>query len=384
MAATHIDAPPEPLRRTPLYDLHAELGGRMVPFAGYSMPVQYEGILAEHRWTREHAGLFDVSHMGQRFLVGPDQAAVSAALEALTPGDFANLPLGRMRYTVLLNDGGGIVDDLMVTRSVSAEDDGGLMLVFNGARKEVDDDHVRARLPDGLSLYAMEDRALLALQGPEAAEALARHCPKAVHLAFMSGTSAEFNGIDCHVSRSGYTGEDGFEISVAAGDVEAVARALLGESEVRPIGLGARDSLRLEAGLPLYGHDLDENTSPVEADLTFAVAKRRRAEGGFAGAERILRELRDGPARKRVGIRPQGRAPVREGVEVLDNAGVPIGTITSGGFGPTVNGPVAMGYIDTGHSTPGTPVQVAGRRGPEPAEIVALPFVPHRYCRAPR
>jgi aminomethyltransferase len=384
MAATEADTLPETLRRTPLYDLHVELGGRMVPFAGYSMPVQYEGILAEHRWTREHAGLFDVSHMGQRFLVGPDHAAVSAALEALTPGDFAGLPLGRMRYTVLLNDSGGIVDDMMATRSVSSDDDGGLMLVFNGSRKEVDDEYIRARLPDGVSLHAMEDRALLALQGPEAAAVLARHCPEAAELGFMSGTSAAFNGIDCHVSRSGYTGEDGFEISVAASKVEAVARALLGEAEVRPIGLGARDSLRLEAGLPLYGHDLDENTSPVEADLTFAVARRRRAEGGFAGAERILRELRDGPARKRVGIRPQGRAPVREGVEVVDGEGTSLGQITSGGFGPTVSVPVAMGYVSAGRSAPGTLIQVAGRRGPEPAEIVPLPFVPHRYFRTPR
>ena len=384
MAATQTDAPSETLRRTPLYDLHLELGGRMVPFAGYSMPVQYEGILAEHRWTREHAGLFDVSHMGQRFLIGPDHAAVSAALEALTPGDFAGLPLGRMRYTVLLTDEGGIVDDMMVTRSLSADDDGGLMLVFNGSRREVDDEYVKARLPGGVSLQAMEDRALLALQGPDAARVLARHCPKAEHLAFMSGTSAEFDGVDCHVSRSGYTGEDGFEISLAASKVEAVARALLAEPEVRPIGLGARDSLRLEAGLPLYGHDLNDGTSPVEANLTFAVAKRRRESGGFPGAERILRELRDGASRKRVGIRPQGRAPVREGVEVLGPDGDGVGTITSGGFGPTVNAPVAMGYVEAAHSAPGTVVQVAGRRGPEPAEIVPLPFVPHRYLRAAR
>jgi len=384
MTATETGTPFETPRRTPLYDLHVELGARMAPFAGYSMPVQYEGILAEHRWTREHAGLFDVSHMGQRFLVGPDHATVSAALEALTPGDFAGLPLGRMRYTVLLNDSGGIIDDMMVTRSVSADDDGGLMLVFNGARKEVDDAHVRARLPGGIELHAMEDRALLALQGPEAAKVLARHCPKSEDLVFMSGISAEFDGVDCHVSRSGYTGEDGFEISVAAKHVETVARTLLAEPEVKAIGLGARDSLRLEAGLPLYGHDLDETTSPVEADLAFAVAKRRRAEGGFPGAARILREIEGGPARKRVGIRPEGRAPVREGVELLGPDGALIGRITSGGFGPTLGAPVAMGYVATRHSEPGPKIQVSGRRGPEPAEIATLPFVPHRYFRSRR
>ena len=371
----------EDLQRTPLHALHAALGGRMVPFAGYAMPVQYEGILAEHRWTREHAGLFDVSHMGQRRLAGPDHATSAAALEALTPGNFSALRHGRMRYTLLLNDAGGIIDDLMVTRSASEDDDGTLALVFNAARKAVDDAHVAARLPAGVTLTSADDRALLALQGPEAAAALARHCPDVQSLTFMSALSTAFGGIDVQVSRSGYTGEDGFEISVAAGEAETVARALLGEPEVKPIGLGARDSLRLEAGLPLYGHDLDETISPVEADLAFAVSKPRRETGGFPGAARILNELADGPARRRVGIRPAGRAPIREGAEVLSPDGEPIGVVTSGGFGGTINVPVAMGYLTAAHAEPGAAVQVNGRRGPEPAEIAALPFVPHRYFR---
>jgi glycine cleavage system T protein (aminomethyltransferase) len=369
----------EALRRTPLYDLHVALGARMVPFAGYAMPVQYEGILAEHRFTREHAGLFDVSHMGQRFLVGPDHETTAAALERLTPGDFQSLGLGRMRYTLLLNDSGGIVDDLMVTRSNSEDEDGAIGLVFNAGRKEIDDEYFCDRLPDDVTLHSADDRALLALQGPDAAMALARHCGAA--LSFMGATATEFDGIDCRVSRSGYTGEDGFEISVAATDAERVARALLSEPEVKPVGLGARDSLRLEAGLPLYGHELDETTSPVEADLIFAIAKRRRAEGGFPGAKRILKELAGGPSRRRVGIRPSGRAPVRDGAEIVDETGTVIGTVTSGGFGGTLNAPVAMGYVETACAEPGAKIMTRGRRGDEPAEIAALPFVPHRYFR---
>jgi aminomethyltransferase len=352
----------------------------MVPFAGYAMPVQFEGILAEHRWTREHAGLFDVSHMGQRFLVGPDHETAAAALEALTPGAFRALSPGRQRYTLLLNDDGGIIDDFMVTRPVSKNDGGRLFLVFNAARKEIDDAYFRARLAPGISLNAAEDRALLALQGPAAAAVLARHCRKAENLTFMAATSAAFDGVDCHVSRSGYTGEDGFEISVPASDAEKVTRALLAEPEVKPIGLGARDSLRLEAGLPLYGHDLDETTSPVEAGLTFAIPKARREAGGFPGERRILAELADGPRRLRVGLKPLGRAPVREGAAVKGAGGEAIGTVTSGGFGPTVNAPVAMGYVDAAHSRPGARVTLVGRRE-EPAEVVALPFVPHRYKR---
>lgn len=372
----------ETLRRTSLFDLHVSLGARMVPFAGYAMPVQYEGIIAEHRWTREHAGLFDVSHMGQRFLVGPDHVTTAAALQNLTPGEFGSLGLGRMRYTLLLNDAGGIVDDLMVTRSNSENDDGSLGLVFNAGRKEIDDDFFCDRLPDGVTLHTANDRALLALQGPDAVKVMARHCRKAESLVFMSATSAEFDGIDCAVSRSGYTGEDGFEISVDARDAETIARTLLSEPEVMPVGLGARDSLRLEAGLPLYGHELDETTSPVEADLAFAIAKQRRSSGGFLGAARILKELRDGPARKRVGIRPSGRAPVRDGAKILSPDGREIGIVTSGGFGPTVNAPTAMGYVETGFSVPGTEVLTSGRRDNEPARIAAIPFVPHRYVRS--
>jgi aminomethyltransferase len=369
----------ESLRRTALYDLHVELGARMVPFAGYAMPVQYEGILAEHRWTREHAGLFDVSHMGQRLLVGPDHATTAAALEALTPGYFTSLRVGQMRYTLLLTDAGGIIDDLMVWRSA---DDGTLGMVFNAARKEVDDAHVRSRLPAEISLAAQDDRALLALQGPEAAKVMARLSPKGDGLTFMTATSAELDGVDCGVSRSGYTGEDGFEISIPIKDVERIARVLLKEPEVKPVGLGARDSLRLEAGLPLYGHELDETTSPVEADLGFAISRARRASGGFPAAKRILAELSEGSSRKRVGIRPAGRAPVRDGAEVLDGEGRSIGRVTSGGFGPTLNAPVAMGYVETRFAAPGTQITLSGRRGPEPAEVAALPFVPHRYFRS--
>ena len=372
----------ETLRRTPLYSLHVELDARMVPFAGYSMPVQYEGILAEHRWTREHAGLFDVSHMGQRFLIGPNHAATSAALQRLTPGLFASLELGRMRYTLLLNEQGGIIDDLMVTRSNSENDDGALGLVFNAGRKEIDDDWFCSRLPDEVTLHTANDRALLALQGPEAAKVIARHCRKAENLVFMSATSSEFDDLDCSISRSGYTGEDGFEISVPARDVETVARALLAEAEVKPIGLGARDSLRLEAGLPLYGHDLDETTSPVEADLVFAIPKSRRASGGFLGDRRIVEELAHGPKRRRVGILPSGRAPVREGADILASDGTRIGIVTSGGFGPTTNAPVAMGYVDSRFAAPGTEVMTSGRRANEPAVVSTMPFVPHRYVRA--
>jgi aminomethyltransferase len=369
------------LRRTPLFDLHRELGARIVPFAGYEMPVQYEGILAEHRWTREHAGLFDVSHMGQRYLVGPDHAAASAALEALTPGSFGNLFPGRMRYTLLLTPAGGIIDDLMVTRSSSGQDDGVLLLVFNAGRKKVDDLTVREGLPADVRLDAAEDRALLALQGPEAARVLARHCPQANDLTFMTAASGEFDGIECHVSRSGYTGEDGFEISVSDRHVEDVARTLLGEAEVKPIGLGARDSLRLEAGLPLYGHDLDETTSPVEAGLSFAIARSRRS-GGFPGADRIIRELANGPTRRRVGLRPKGRAPIREGVDLQGPGGTPVGRVTSGGFGPTLNAPVAMGYVAAPYTEPGTVIVASGRRGEEPIEVAPLPFVPPRYVRS--
>lgn len=382
MAAQSAAQTDTSLERTPLHALHVELGGKMVPFAGYSMPVQYGlGILKEHLHTREKAGLFDVSHMGQAFLSGPDHETTAQALEALVPGEILKLGEGRLRYTMLLNDEGGILDDLMVTRLPGAENDGRLMLVVNAACKEADYAHLSKHLPDNVRLERADDRALLALQGPKAAEVLAKFCPDAAGLGFMTAGPMVFDSIDCHVSRSGYTGEDGFEISVPASDAETVARRLLGEADVEPIGLGARDTLRLEAGLCLYGHDIDETTSPVEADLVWSMSKRRREEGGFPGAERIQRELRDGPSRLRVGIRPEGRAPAREGTEILDGEGNRIGVVTSGGFGPSVGAPVAMGYVAAPHSETETSVSLQVRGNAVPAQVATMPFQPHRYFR---
>ena len=354
----------------------------MVPFAGYEMPVQYPlGILKEHLFTREKAGLFDVSHMGQAFLTGPDHATTAAALEALVPADIANLEPGRQRYSQLLTDSGGIVDDLMVTRSASPEDDGTLMLVVNASRKEVDYAHIAARLPEDVRLQPAPERALLALQGPAAKDVLAKLSDVAAGLAFMSAASGKVGEFDCHISRSGYTGEDGFEISVAAAKADKLARLLLAQEGVQPVGLGARDSLRLEAGLCLYGHDIDETTSPVEAGLEWSIQKRRRVEGGFPGCTRVKEELDKGPKRHRVGLKPDGRAPAREGSEILALLGDRLGSITSGGFGPTVNGPIAMGYVPAGRAEPGTPVNLMVRGKALPASVVPLPFVPHRYAR---
>ncbi len=378
------ESPDETLRETPLAALHRELGARMVSFAGYSMPVQYPtGILAEHRQVRTAAGLFDVSHMGQAFLVGPDHATTARALEALTPGDFLGLGLGRIRYTLLMTEDGGIVDDMMVTRPASVDDDGRLMLIVNAARKEVDYAAFAARLPATVKLERADDRALLALQGPAAADVLERHATGAADLAFMSAAPFAFDDKPCHISRSGYTGEDGFEISMTAGSAEAFARALLAEPEVKPIGLGARDSLRLEAGLCLYGHDIDTTTTPAEADLGFAIGKRRRAEGGFPGGGRVVRELVDGPPKLRVGLTLDGKAPAREGAAIKDTAGSHIGDVTSGGFGPTVGGPIAMGYVDAADAAVGNKVLIDVRGRDLPATIVPLPFVPHRYFRKP-
>jgi aminomethyltransferase len=371
----------ETLRRTPLHALHIELGAKMVPFAGYDMPVQYPtGVLKEHLHTRAAAGLFDVSHMGQRVLVGPDHVTTAKALEALTPGDFQNLGNGRQRYSLLLNKDGGIIDDLMVTRSASPEHDGALGLVVNGSRKEIDDDHIRAHLPANIRYILADDRALLALQGPKADAVFARHCPQAAAMSFMSQINATIHGMDVGVTRSGYTGEDGYEISVKASDAERLARLLLAEPEVLPIGLGARDSLRLEAGLCLYGHDIDETTSPVEADLAWAIGKRRREEKNFPGAARIMGELASGPKRKRVGLRPLDKAPAREHTEITKD-GKRIGEITSGGFGPTANAPVAMGYMETKFAGEGTEVTLMVRGAPRPARVSPMPFVPHRYKR---
>ena len=372
------------LKRTPLYTLHVALGAKMVPFAGYEMPVQYPlGVLKEHLWTREQAGLFDVSHMGQAHLIAEDgkHETVARALEALVPADIVSVKPGQQRYTQLLNDGGGIIDDLMVTRSALASDEGRLFLVVNAACKDTDYVHIAARLPAGVILSAQDDRGLLAIQGPGAAAALAKHAPKAAALGFMQAAPMPVGAYDCHVSRSGYTGEDGYEISVAADDAVELARLLTSDPTVQFIGLGARDSLRLEAGLCLYGHDIDTTTSPVEAALVWSMQKRRRTEGGFPGAARIQQELANGPSRLRVGIKPDGRAPAREGTEIQSMDGRKIGTITSGGFGPTVNGPIAMGYVATAHAKPGTPVQLIVRGKPLPAAVSNLPFAPHRYAR---
>ncbi|HRY25358.1 MAG TPA: glycine cleavage system aminomethyltransferase GcvT [Geminicoccaceae bacterium] len=363
---------PDP-QTTPLDALHRELGARMVDFAGWSMPVQYPtGILKEHVWTRTRASLFDVSHMGQIRMPGADAAA---AIESLVPADIQALKPGRARYTQFTTLDGGIIDDLIVTAT-----DDGLYLVVNAGGRDTDLAHLREHLP-GREIELLADRALLALQGPAAVNVLARLAPEVAGLRFMSSIELEAAGLELRISRLGYTGEDGFEVSVAAGHAVELARTLLAAEEVQPAGLGARDSLRLEAGLCLYGHDIDRTTSPIEADLAWTVQKRRRAEGGFPGAERILAELRDGPARRLVGIRPEGRAPAREGAAILDGSGQAIGKVTSGGFGPTVDGPVAMGYVAGAAAEPGTPLQLEVRGRKLPARVEALPFVPHRYHR---
>jgi len=375
-------AAPENLLKTPLFALHERLGARMVPFAGYAMPVQYEGIIAEHTHTRESASLFDVSHMGQAELAGPDWETVAAAMERLNPAALKELKPGRMRYGFLLNEQGGIIDDLMVTRPPAGE--GRLMVVFNAARKEVDAEALSAVLPDGVELVRHEERALMALQGPKAEAALARHCPAAADLCFMEAMEAEIGGIPAFVSRSGYTGEDGFEISVAAERAEELAELLLNEPEVKPAGLGARDTLRLEAGLPLYGNDIDETTSPVEAAMSWAIGKRRREAGDFPGAARILKELAQGPARKRVGFAVEGRAPVRAHAKVLGESGEEIGEVTSGGFGPTVGAPIAMGYVRSEHAEQDTPVRLKAGKRESAATITAPIFIKPRYKRRPK
>ena len=373
-----------PLAQTPLHALHVARGARMVPFAGYDMPLQYaDGIIAEHTHTRSAAGLFDVSHMGQAFVVGPDHATAARALEALMPADLVGIAPGRLRYSQLTDANGGILDDLMVTRSADPAEDGVLMLVVNAACKDADYAHIVAGLPADVRLIRADHRALIALQGPQSAAVLERHCVGAGAMAFMSAKSASFDGIDCHVSRSGYTGEDGYEISVKANRVRAIAERLLGHAEVKPVGLGARDSLRLEAGLCLYGHDIDTTTSPVEAGLAWSIQKRRREEGGFPGAERVLGELRDGARRLRVGLKPEGRVPAREGAEIRAPDGTPIGAVTSGGFGPSLGAPIAMGYVERAFAAPDTPVVLIVRGKDIAATVTPLPFVPHRYYRGP-
>jgi aminomethyltransferase len=365
----------------PLDALHRRLEGRMVPFAGYAMPVQYPaGVMAEHLWTRESAGLFDVSHMGQLTVSG---AGAAEWLESIAPGDFKALQPGRMRYSLLLAEDGGILDDLMVTNTGSH-----FYLVVNGATKHDDIACMRRSLPAGITLTQMEDSALLALQGPKAVAVLERLgvMPEFPDIAaigalkFMSAGPYLWKGIRLGISRSGYTGEDGYEISVAATDAEALAEALLADADVRPIGLGARDSLRLEAGLPLYGHDLTPEIEPVEAGLAFAISKRRKAEGGFPGAARILGALLEGPARKRVGLKLQGKQPAREGSELFSGE-TRVGVLTSGGFAPSVGAPVAMGYVSAPHAADGTELAIEVRGKRLPATVVPMPFWQKNYVR---
>jgi len=362
----------EPL---PLDAWHRARGARMVPFAGYAMPIQYDGIMAEHAWTREHAGLFDVSHMGQLLISGE---GLDESLEAILPADVKSLALGRMRYSMLLTDTGGIIDDLMLSRWP-----GGIYMVVNGAVKAGDIAHMQSRLPAAISLNHMTDRALLALQGPEAFTALKRvttgHYDLSV-LVFMMGGQFQIDGVDAWISRSGYTGEDGFEISIPASEAAHIADLLCAQPEVKPIGLGARDSLRLEAGLPLYGHDLSTDTDPVSAGLTFAISKRRREEGGFPGADLILKRLAEGSPTKCVGLSVEGRLPAREGAEIFAGE-TRVGTVTSGGFAPTVGAPIAMGYVDAAHSAPGTALEIEVRGKRLAAAVTPMPFVPHHYVR---
>lgn len=356
------------LQALPLASLHARLGARMVPFAGYSMPIQYEGIIAEHLWTRQHAGLFDVSHMGQLLLPTND----AEALERLVPGDILGLREGVLRYSLLLNESGGVLDDLMVTRR--ADD---LYLVVNGAVKAADIAVMRA---GGLSVDHRTDWALLALQGPDAVAVLDGLVPGVAALRFMRGAGFDWQGTALWVSRSGYTGEDGFEVSVPVAAAEALADALLADARVKPIGLGARDSLRLEAGLPLYGHDLTPEISPVEAGLGFAISKRRKLEGGFPGAARLLAELLDGPVRKRVGLAIEGRLPAREGAPVLAGD-EPVGMVTSGGFSPSLEAPIAMAFVAAGVAADGTALEVEVRGRRLAARVVPMPFVTKNYVR---
>ena len=369
----------EILQRTPIYEAHQSLGAKLVPFAGYEMPVQYPtGVLTEHNWTRANAGLFDVSHMGQATLRGADFTTTAAALEKLIPADVIGLEVGQQRYSQLLNENGGIIDDLMFTRGSR---DGEIYLVVNASRKDTDYAWIKAHLPNDVVLKTRDDLALLAIQGPKAASVISKLDNGAEALGFMQSAALNLGGIDVHASRSGYTGEDGFELSFFAKDALGLWDLLLSDDLVKPIGLGARDSLRLEAGLCLYGHELDETTSPNEAGLLWSIAKRRREAGGFIGATRVLRELANGLARKRVGIKPEGRAPARDGTEIQNIEGRKIGIITSGGFGPTVNGPIAMGYVQTAFADVGTPVNLIVRGQAMPAQIIKLPFIPNNFKR---
>jgi aminomethyltransferase len=377
--------PETSLKRTPLHALHVASGGKMVPFAGYDMPVQYAtGVLREHLHTRQAAGLFDVSHMGQIALRAKSGKVEDAALalERLVPQDILGLAPGRQRYAQFTNGAGGLLDDLMVANFGSH-----LFLVVNAACKAEDEAHLRANLSETCVVESLPDRALIALQGPKASSVLTKFCADAASMRFMDSGPRSIDGIDCFVSRSGYTGEDGFEISVPADHAQRLAKALLGDSDVLPIGLGARDSLRLEAGLCLYGHDIDSTTTPVEGALEWSIQKSRRhggaRAGGFPGADKILSQLEQGAPRRRVGLRPEGRAPVREGAPLFQDAASSqqIGAVTSGGFGPSINAPVAMGYLPASHTAIGGLVFAELRGQRLPLRVAAMPFVPNTYKR---
>ena len=371
------------LLKTPLHELHLSLGARMVPFAGYAMPVQYPGgLMAEHRQCRESAALFDVSHMGQLKLLGTDAAA---ALESLVPVDVLGLGAGKQRYAFFTNASGGLLDDLMIARPAPGSAFGDLFLVVNAGCKDADIRHLQTNIAHRCQVVPMPERALLALQGPKAVDALARPNPGVAALSFMTVGVFDLVGVPCFVSRSGYTGEDGFEISVPADQAEALARALLAQAEVKPAGLGARDTLRLEAGLCLYGHDIDTTTTPVEAGLTWAIQKVRRAggerAGGYPGASAIDGQFANGPTNKRVGMVGLERAPVREGAKLSDANGHPLGHVTSGTLGPTFGEPIAMAYLAANHALPGHEVFADVRGRKLPMRVHAMPFTPHRYHR---
>ena len=385
------DSTPTVLHKTPLHALHVALGARMVPFAGYDMPVQYpSGIIAEHTHTRASAGLFDVSHMGQGWLIGPDHATTARALETLVPADMVALQPGQQRYSQLLNDSGGTIDDLMISRSALPGTDGRLYLIVNASRKAVDFAHLRAKLPASVTVAERPHWALVAVQGPKAAAALERLLPGVTGLAFMTGRpfplSLGGRTSDVYVTRSGYTGEDGFEISLPAAEAARGARLILSQPEVAPAGLGARDTLRLEAGLCLYGQDIDESTSPAEAGLGWTIPKCRREgprRGGFPGAEIILGQIAAATPRRRVGLLPEIKAPLRHGEIVYDDGERQVGRITSGGFGPSVGAAIAMAYVEAGSSAPGTRLHALVRGQKRICKVAGLPFVSHRYFRGP-
>ncbi|HWA23351.1 MAG TPA: glycine cleavage system aminomethyltransferase GcvT [Caulobacterales bacterium] len=383
-----MDSSDSPLLKLPLDGLHRSLGAKFAPFSGYDMPVQYEGLIAEHNWTRTNAGLFDVSHMGPCFLtlnegVGVGDEAhkrIAAIVEKLVPADIQGLKPGQIRYTVLLNDSGGVLDDLMIARPLAPMRQGALYIVVNAGMKTQDFRLLAHASGSEAKLERADDQILLALQGPKAVVVAARLAPDLAQLSFMHTWRGQILGENCVVARSGYTGEDGYELLVPPAIAEKVAQFLLDQPEVRPIGLGARDTLRLEAGLCLYGHELGETISPIEADLAWTIQKRRRAAGDFPGAKRILSELSAGPKIKRVGIRPADRAPARDNTEIQVN-GHKIGVVTSGGFSPTLNAPISMGYVEAPYAAPGTRIDLIVRGQARVAEIVPLPFVPHRYFK---